>query len=160
MNRPVEWICSLFADLGAILVFVAGALIVVDVVLRMVFGSPFAGTADLVAIALVLVTFLQAGKALLQGRLLQITLLLDKLPLKLQQAAMVAANIVGAGLFIGLAYISIEPIRQSIENHEFFGTDAFRVTAWPIRISVAVLWVVLGIAFLVKAFDRRRELPQ
>ncbi|MHC5655513.1 TRAP transporter small permease [Stappia sp.] len=151
MERFIKRAAGLLADIGSLVVYLSAALIVYDVVARIAFGKPFAGTADLVAIALVLVTFLQAMKALLQDRLLQMTLLLEKLPERLLSLAMGAANLVGAALFLCLAAIAVEPTMQAYRTHEFFGTDAFRVTAWPVRLAVAVLWCLLAIAFLTKA---------
>ena len=151
MERFIHRAAGLLADAGSLVVYLCAALIVYDVVARLAFGQPFAGTADLVAIALVLVTFLQAMKALLRDRLLQMTLLLDKLPGRLLAIAMAAANVIGAALFLCLAAFAVEPILQAYRTHEFFGTDAFRVTAWPVRLAVAVLWCLLAIAFLTKA---------
>ena len=151
MERFINRAASLLADLGSLVVYLCAGLIVYDVCARLAFGRPFAGTADLVAIALVLVTFLQAMKALLQDRLLQMTLLLEKLPGAVLKLAMTLANLVGAALFLCLAAISVEPIEQAYRTHEFFGTDAFRVTAWPVRLAVALLWCMLAVAFLSKA---------
>ena len=151
MERFIYRAADLLADLGSLVVYLCAGLIVYDVLARLAFGRPFAGTADLVAIALVLVTFLQAMKALLKDRLLQMTLLLEKLPEKLLKLAMSGANLVGAALFLCLAAISVEPVMQAYRTHEFFGTDAFRVTAWPVRAIVALLWCLLAVAFLTKA---------
>ncbi|MFV0335035.1 MAG: TRAP transporter small permease [Tropicimonas sp.] len=156
MRKALNHVGSVLADAGTAATYLAAGLILYDVIARLGFGRPFNGTTDLVAVTLVLVTFLQGIKAVLQDRLLRVTLLLDTLPLPLLRIITAVANLVGAALFLCLAWISGEPIQQAIETQEFFGTDAFRLTTWPIRVGVAILWVILALAFLAKAVEAMR----
>lgn len=156
MTRTLERVGSALADVGTVVTFLAAALILYDIVARLTFGRPFAGTADIAAVALVAITFLQGTKAVLQDRLLRVTLLLKTLPKPVLRLITALANLVGAALFLCLAWMSIEPIRQAYATQEFFGTDAFRLINWPIRAGIAALWVILALAFLAKAIAARR----
>jgi len=156
MKRLLDRAGSVLADTGTVATYLVAGLIVYDVIARLGFGQPFAGTADIVAVALVAVTFLQGAKAILEDRLMRVTLLLNTLPKPMLRATTAAANLIGAALFLCLAWMSIEPIQQAMETKEFFGTDAFRLTNWPIRLGIALLWVMLAVAFLSKAYDAAR----
>ncbi|MFV0244708.1 MAG: TRAP transporter small permease subunit [Qingshengfaniella sp.] len=155
-NTILSKLAGFLADVGTVLVYLCAGLILYDVCVRLAFGQPFAGTADLVASALVLVTFMQGTKALLQNRLLQVTLLLDKLPQRVLVSAMALANLVGTALFACLVWMSLEPIEQALRTQEFYGTDAFRLPIWPLRAVVAGLWIVLALGFLAKAYAALR----
>lgn len=157
MMRTLDRVGSVLADVGTVVTYLAAGLILYDITARLGFGRPFAGTADIAAVALVAITFLQGTKAILRGRLLRVTLLLKTLPAPVLRLTTVIANLIGAALFLCLAWMSIEPIEQAIATQEFFGTDAFRLTNWPIRLGIALLWVVLALAFVAKAVAARRS---
>lgn len=144
--------CStLLADLGTLIAMAIAFLILYDIVMRLAFGRPFVGTTDLVAVSLLVVTFTQAPKALLLGKFLEVSVLTDRLPDRVRNLVAALGNILGAGVFLGLAITSIHSIDQALVLKEFFGSDAFRIPVAPIRIGITFTWIVFVLCFLLMA---------
>ncbi|MDA7416810.1 TRAP transporter small permease [Xenophilus arseniciresistens] len=133
---------------GAVVVAFLSALVCYDVAGRLLFNRPFAGTAEITATALVLVTFLQAPYAIRQQKLLRVSFVLDRLPPALRSQFNALAYLLGAVFFIAIAGASWEPAWHGLASGEFFGNDAFRVPAWPLRFGCMVLWTVAALVCL------------
>lgn len=128
--------------LGAALLAAMVAVICYDVLGRLVFNRPFAGTAELTGAGLVLLTFLQAPHAMREGKLLRVTFFLDRVPAPVRAALQVIAWSLGAALFIVFAAAGWEPAIAGWHSAEFYGNDAFRLPASPLRFGTLVLWVI------------------
>ncbi len=143
-------------DRGLLGLHVAGAAVVValaglvcwDVAGRLLFNRPFAGTAEIAGAGLVLITFLQTPYAISQQKLLRVTFLLDRVPAALRSQLNALAYLLGAAFFIAVAVASWEPAWHGLASGEFFGNDAFRVPAWPLRFGCMFLWTVASLVCL------------
>lgn len=153
MFRMIQVIADRLSDLGAVAVMGSAALIFIDVFSRLVFNAPFPGTAEIVGLAVVVVTFLQIPKVVATGRLLRVAILLQHLPEPVGRVLTAASYALGAVVFGALAVMSWSPVVEAYATQEFFGTDAFRVTAWPIRAGVLVLWLAAAFVFAACALQ-------
>lgn len=133
---------------GAVVVAFLAALVCYDVAGRLFFNRPFAGTAEITAVALVLVTFLQAPYAIRQQKLLRVSFVLDRVPAALRSQLNALAYLLGMVFFIAIAAASWEPAWHGLASGEFFGNDAFRVPAWPLRFGCMLLWTVAALVCL------------
>ena len=133
---------------GAVAVLALTALICWDVGGRLLFNRPFAGTAEIAGVGLVIITFLQTPYAIRQQKLLRVTFLIDRLPAALRSQLNGLAYLLGATFFIAIAAASWEPAWHGLASGEFFGNDAFRVPAWPLRFSCMFLWAVASLVCL------------
>lgn len=152
IHRAIRWAATGLADLGVLLSIAAAVLILADILGRLIFNRPLAGTSELVGLCLLLVTYLQAPKAVYSDRLLRVTTVVEMLPKRFISILGTLANLIGAGVFVCLAYVSLDSIMQAYSTREFFGTDAFRVRAWPFRFAVSILWLFLAALFVYRAF--------
>lgn len=134
--------------MGAAVVLVLATLVCYDVVGRVFFNRPFAGTAEITSAGLVLITFLQAPYAIRQQKLLRVTFLLERVPAALRSQLNGLAYLLGMVFFIAIAVASWEPAWHGLASGEFFGNDAFRVPAWPLRFGTMFLWTVAGLVCL------------
>jgi TRAP-type C4-dicarboxylate transport system permease small subunit len=128
--------------LGALLLALLTLIIVYDVAARLFFNRPFAGTAELTGAGLVLLTFLQAPHVIRERKLLRVTFFVDMLPAFLRSRFNALAYLVGALFFSALVVSAWEPAVSGWRMGEFYGTDAFRVPAWPLRWGCLLLWVL------------------
>lgn len=127
---------------GAIISAALAVLIVYDVLGRLLFNRPFAGTAEIAGVALVFLTYLQAPHVIQKEKLLRVTILTDRLPDVAKRICTAFAYLVGAIFFICVAAFSWTPLQEALVTSEFFGSDAFRVPAWPLRIFTLLIWIV------------------
>jgi len=133
---------------GAVVTFALAALVCWDVVGRIFFNRPFAGTVEIAAAGLVLITFLQTPYTIAQQKLLRVTFLFDRLPTHVRGPLNALAYLLGAAFFIAVAAASWHPAWHGVTSGEFFGNDAFRVPAWPLRFACMFLWTVASLVCL------------
>lgn len=134
--------------IGAIISAALAVLIVYDVVGRLFFNRPFAGTAEVAGVALVFLTYLQTPHSIREGKLLRVTILVDQLPDIGRRLLTALAYALGALFFFGIASASWMPLQEAFATAEFFGNDAFRIPAWPLRLFTLVLWIISGLVCL------------
>lgn len=154
------WVDKLLLGLhviGAIVSAALAVLIVYDVLGRLVFNRPFSGTAEIAAVALVFLTYLQTPHAIHRQKLLRVTILVDRLPDMGRRLCTAFAYLLGALFFISVAIYSWEPLQAALATSEFFGSDAFRVPAWPLRIFTLVIWILTALLCLGLAIEALRK---
>lgn len=144
--------------IGATLLAAMVGVICFDVGGRLLFNRPYAGTAELTSAGLVLLTFLQAPYAIRQGKLLRVTFFLELVPPLVRSALEVVAWAIGAAVFVVFALSGWEPAVAGWHTGEFYGNDAFRLPASPLRFGTLVLWIVAAavcIGFVAEAVRGR-----
>jgi TRAP-type C4-dicarboxylate transport system permease small subunit len=128
--------------LGACLLIGLTLVICYDVAGRVFFNRPFAGTAELAGVGLVLLTFLQTPYVIRERKLLRVTFFLDLMPPLLRSYLNAFTYLLGAAFFIAIVIATWEPAIAGYASGEFFGNDAFRIPAWPLRFGTLVLWII------------------
>lgn len=148
--------------IGAALLAAMVLVICYDVAGRLLFNRPYAGTAELTSAGLVLLTFLQAPHAIRQGKLLRVRFFLDRVPAPVRAALEVLAWAIGTAVCLVFVLAGWEPAIAGWQSAEFYGNDAFRLPASPLRFGTLVLWVVAAAVCIGCAVDawRGRSLPR
>lgn len=131
--------------LGAVMVAALTLVICYDVGGRLFFNRPFAGTAELAGVGLVFLTYLQTPYVIKERKLLRVTFFLDLMPPLLRSYLNAFTYLMGAAFFIAIVIATWEPAIAGYASGEFFGNDAFRIPAWPLRFGTLVLWVVAAL---------------
>lgn len=130
---------------GACVLIVLTGVIFYDVAGRLLFNRPFAGTAELAGVGLVLLTFMQTPYVIKEQKLLRVTFFLNLMSPRLRSYFNAFTYVLGAAFFIAMTIASIDPAMAGFENGEFYGNDGFRIPAWPLRFGSIVLWVVAAL---------------
>jgi len=133
---------------GAVLLIALALLIVYDVAGRLFFNRPFAGTAEVAGVGLVLLTYLQTPFVIRHRKLLRVTFFIDRVPAALRSQLNALAYLFGGAFFIGMTLVSWQPAVASWVAGEFYGNDAFRVPSWPLRFGTLILWIISGLVCL------------
>lgn len=144
--------------IGALLLLALVGVICYDVAGRLLLNRPYPGTAELSGVGLVLLTFLQAPHAIREGKLLRVTFVLERVPAGVRRVLEVLAWAIGAAIFIVFVLAGWEPALAAWHTAEFYGNDAFRLPATPVRFAALVLWLVAAavcIGLLVEALRGR-----
>lgn len=142
MDRAVESATRLLHAIGAFTIALLTGVILYDAGGRLLFNRPFPGTTELASNAMVLITFLQVPYAVLHQKLLRVTFLLERVPTGVRNVLDAVAFGIGGALFLSVAIVGWAPLVHSVHAGEFYGTDAFRIPAWPLRVSTFVLWLM------------------
>ncbi len=148
--------------IGAATLLALVVVIAYDVLGRLLFNRPFPGTFEITSAGLVLLTFLQTPHAMREGKLLRVTFFLDRVPSLVRRALEVLAWSIGGAIFLVFVAAGWEPAIEGWKSAEFFGNDAFRLPASPLRFSALVLWLVgaaVCIGFVVEALRGRVASP-
>jgi len=148
VDRAIESATRALHAVGAATITLLTVVILYDALGRMLFNRPFPGTTELAANAMVLTTFLQVPYAILHRKLLRVTFLLDRVPASLRATLDGVAFATGAALFAAIAVVAWPPLVHAVRAGEFYGTDAFRIPAWPLRGAAFVLWWAAGLVCL------------
>jgi len=128
--------------IGAALLAAMVVVICYDVLGRLLLNRPFAGTAELTGAGLVLLTFLQAPHVMREGKLLRVTFFVDRVPPVVRSALGVLAWGLGATMFAIFVLAGWEPAVSGWRSGEFYGNDAFRLPASPLRFGLLFLWLI------------------
>lgn len=141
VDRSLERTTRALHAVGAATIALLTVVILYDALGRLLFNRPFPGTTELAANAMVLITFLQVPYAILHRKLLRVTFLLDRVPPGARAALDTLAFGVGAVFFAAIAVVAWAPLAHSVASGEFYGTNAFRIPAWPLRGATFALWL-------------------
>lgn len=144
-DRAIESAARALHLLGAAAVALLTAVILYDAGGRLVLNRPFAGTTELAANAMVLITFLQLPYAIWHRQLLRVSFLLERVTPGVRAGLDALAYAVGATLFAAVAVVGWPPLAHSVAAGEFYGTDAFRIPAWPLRAATFALWLAAAL---------------
>ncbi|WP_372658017.1 TRAP transporter small permease [Hydrogenophaga sp.] len=128
--------------MGACVLTILTMVIFYDVTARTFFNTPFAGTAELAGVGLVLLTFMQTPYVIRERKLLRVTFFLDRVPPAVRSQLNAFTYLLGAAFFMAMVIASWEPSIAGWNSGEFFGNDAFRIPAWPLRFGSIVLWLI------------------
>lgn len=151
--------------MGAALLAALVVVVCYDVIGRLLFNKPFAGTAELTGAGLVLLTFMQMPYAMQQGKLLRVTFFVDLLPAKLSDAFSALAWCIGTTVLMVFFVAGWGPALEAWGSGEFYGNDAFRLPASPLRFGTLFLWlmgsaVCIGLVIQAVQGKLRQNVPQ
>lgn len=157
--RLLDRLSTWFHCAGAVLLGLMMAIICCDAVARVVFNKPFAGTTEVVAALVVVVTCLQLPYVLVRGLLLRVTFFLDWLPARVARLFDAIAYAVGFAFFAAISSTSVEPLINAIRKAEYEGTMDLQIPLWPLRLVTLVMWALSALicgTLVVDALRRAR----
>lgn len=152
------------AALGTVMIVILMAIIVADVLARNLMGASLPLIAELGALTVVLIVFLQLGTAVRNDRLARTEFLLDALAAgRPRTAEMLRAvwDLCGAAICAGIAWASWGILRRDFEHSEFIGvTGVLTMPTSPFRLLILVGAVVAAVQFVIVAVGRLWPRPR
>jgi TRAP-type C4-dicarboxylate transport system permease small subunit len=156
-NRGVDGL----AALGTAMIVALMVMIVADVLVRNLFGASLPLIAELGALTVVLIVFLQLGTAIRNDRLASTDFVLEALSARRPAAGAALRavwDMVGAALCAGIAWSSWGILWRDIEHREFIGvTGVLTMPTSPFRALIFIGAVVAAIQFVLLAVKRLRS---
>jgi TRAP-type C4-dicarboxylate transport system permease small subunit len=149
------WIVDSMNGVGSILIFAIMLLICADVVSRNLLNKPIAGVAEIVAMSIIAIVFLQFASTLRHGRLIRADLFIDPFKLRrprlghLLEAFFNLCGLAVAGIIGSAAW----PVfRKSLRENDFLGVESvFTAPTWPVFLIVVIGSLFAAIQFLLLA---------
>lgn len=155
-NRGVDGL----AALGTIMIVALMAMIVADVLVRNLVGASLPLVAELGALTVVLIVFLQLGTTVRNDRLASTDFFLDALSARRPRAAAAVRavwDLCGAAVCAGIAWSSWGIFQRDIEHREFIGiTGVLTMPTAPFRALIFLGAAVAAVQFLLLAMHRLR----
>lgn len=132
---------------AAITVFFVMLLITADVVSRLVFNHPFAGTAEIVSSIIVIVCFLEIPYVSLKQAHVRTTMLYDKVGVKGKLAIDIIAAVLGMIVYAFIIKSSWKGFINAIEINEAEIAGSVRISTVPGR-----FFIIFGSAMMILEF--------
>jgi TRAP-type C4-dicarboxylate transport system permease small subunit len=155
-NRGVDGL----AAFGTVMIVILMAIIVADVLYRNIGGASLPLVAELGALTVVLIVFLQLGTAVRNDRLASTDFLVEALAARKPLAAKVLKaiwDLAGAAVCAGIAWASWSIFQQDMDHREFIGvTGVATMPTSPFRLLIFVGALVAAVQFLLMARSRFR----
>lgn len=134
---------------AAFWLFAIAVLIALDVCSRALLNAPFSGTAEIVANSVVSIVFLQLPSAIRNGGMLRAEILDIYLHRRSIERLQGFACILGAVLFLALAYSAWGPMIEAWTISEFAGNvSTIKIPLAPIRTLLLAMSILAAVNFL------------
>lgn len=161
--NAVAGLANVAATLWIILLMV---LVVADVAGRNLFLSPIAGVPEIVKLSIVGIVFLQIAHTHAHSHMIRSDGLLNMIARRhprIAAAMDLAAQLMGAGLTLALAWAVVPRLEKAWERGEYEGAIGhFTLPVWPFLAIIVAGSLLLAISFVAAAAKavRRMRLPE
>jgi TRAP-type C4-dicarboxylate transport system permease small subunit len=160
-SSPFGWLVDGLNAVGSLLIAAVMVLMCADVALRNLANKPIDGVAEMVAMSIVVIVFLQLPATLRHGRMSRADLFIDPFIQRRPAAGRRLRSLYSAcGVFAcGLiAWASWPPLVRAWNNNEFLGIEGvFTFPLWPMR-SIVILGASLAaVQYALLAWQDFRE---
>ncbi|MGY6706935.1 MAG: TRAP transporter small permease subunit [Rhizobiaceae bacterium] len=158
------WMVDGMAAFGTVLIVVLMGIICSDVVARNLFNASLPLIAELGALTLVMIVYLQLGAAVRHNRLARAEILMAALQARAPRAAALLEacfQLVGAAMLAIIAWSTLSIMEADIARGRYIGvTGVVTLQTWPFRLVILFGVAVATIQFLVQAVSAlTREAP-
>jgi TRAP-type mannitol/chloroaromatic compound transport system permease small subunit len=139
--------------LGTCLVLFIMGVVLTDVIGRSLFSRPLTGTAEMVAMSIAVVVFLQFPSTLAAGRVIAADGLVEwlgKRSVRAEQWLLAAHHSVGGALFAVAAFYVWPLLRIAHASGDYYGNPAmFSFPKWPIFAAICFGASIMALQYLV-----------
>jgi TRAP-type C4-dicarboxylate transport system permease small subunit len=138
------------------ILFIMG-VICADIIGRGAFNRPILGVPEFLQFSIVGIVFLQLPQTLRTSGLTRADVFLswlDRRDPSLRHLLQLLYDLIGAALFIAIAWTTWPLARRAIANSEFYGsTGVVQIPTGPLKLIIILGCGVMAIQFLLNAYD-------
>jgi TRAP-type C4-dicarboxylate transport system permease small subunit len=162
LYRLFRHVLSFMALLAGLATFAMMWLVDANVIGRRLFNAPILGTVEMAQALLVFSVMLGLPFAQANGAHLRVTIVVERLPLRVREVLFALGMLAGCALFALLAYASFGFALRSYQIGEAVWGAALRFPLWPVKGAITLGAALISIQFLLDAirvglFRRRLE---
>lgn len=147
MGAPIK-ISKTIHLISAFWTMALALLIFGDVMGRQVFGTPIAGTKEILQNSVVSIAFLQLPLAIYSGSMLRTSVLADAVPPFIRKLFRTFSALIGIAVFVALVWSTSDLFLDAYRIGEYEGEGSLRVPTWPVRGAVLVMSAFVVLAYL------------
>jgi len=141
--------------LGSLVILAVMLLMCADVLSRDLFNRPIDGVAELVAISIVAIVFLQLASTLRHGRMSRADIFIDGFVARRPKPGhflQMLFNLAGSAMLAAVFYATWPTFVRAWTDSEFIGVEGvFTAPVWPIKLIVLVGAGLTAIQYLIRA---------
>jgi|OM-RGC.v1.021757279 TRAP-type C4-dicarboxylate transport system, small permease component len=159
LDKFVSRVSSIMAAIGATLIGLLGLTVVADVIGRQI-GFPVTGIVELAAQTVVASAFLTIPYVMRRGGHIRATVIVSRTPVKVKKVLETIAYLMGAVIFLLLAYSAFGAFVEDYLKASYEGEGALRIPTWPTRLVIfvaSILMVIESLLSIVKVFVKVEE---
>lgn len=141
-SSPFGYLVDGLNGLGSLVIAAVMVLMCADVFMRNAFNQPIDGVAEMVAMSIIVIVFLQLPSTLRHGRMSRADLFLDPFMLKRPRAGLrlrALFSVFGVFACAVIAYATWPLLMRAWGDNEFLGIEGvFTFPTWPMRFVVTL----------------------
>lgn len=157
-----RWVKAL-NSVGTAWIFLLMLIINADVFSRVLFNAPIDGVAELVALSIVGIVFLQLGDTVRAGRLTRSDGFFNRVVQRKPRLGMLLSifyDLCGAAFFIAILIGSVPYFVDAYTSGYYVGTEGlFTIPVWPVKLILVVSCITVTVVFfgLIKSHLGRMQ---
>jgi TRAP-type C4-dicarboxylate transport system permease small subunit len=140
-------IVRLLLAAAAVIIFLLGFIVCIDIFGRAIFNSPLKGTPEIVSMSIVIICFLLAGYAVQSGSMIYTDVFSAMFGVRGRAFAQLLSAVLGILFFGFIVWGSYEPTLHAWISGEYEGEGALRVPVWPARVVVVIGSILVVISY-------------
>ncbi len=144
LNRFLSWMDGI----ASIMIFIIMLLITADVISRLFFNKPFAGTGEIVSMIIIIVCFLEIPYVSVRGGHVRSTMLYDKVGDKGKHIIDIIASLIGIVVYSLIIRASWKGFMNAIAIREAEVAGSVKVTTIPGRFVVIFGSLLMVLEFI------------
>lgn len=152
MSAKLVQLARVIHVVSAMWVLGIGVIILIDVVGRVAFSSPFHGASEIIKNSVVSITFLQLPLAIYSGSMLRTSIIADMFGLTGRRILRTLGSLLGAAFFAMLVYSAWPHMIEAWAIGEYEGEGALRVPTYPVRTLMVATSVFVIVAYLMMIY--------
>lgn len=142
LHKVDEWCAKILGWIMAIMLLVQLIVLFADVIARYFLNSPFIWSDELASLLLVAITFLGGYSALVQGKLANVTMVVDKFSPRVQRVLITVRNLLIIVVCIIIAKSVIEMMGKPVVQKQVSST---------LRLPMKYVYIVMPVSFIMMA---------
>ena len=136
------------SNIGEVVLLAMVLLIIVDIILRRIFNNPISWSLEVIRVELVVVVFFSVAYCGARRGHISIDVLTSRLPPRIQAYLETVMIFLGMGLFIFMAWGSINSGMGLLANHRI--TGLLPIPLYPFAFAVALGSLLLALVLMVQ----------
>lgn len=160
-SSPFEYFVDGINALGSVLIMVVMLLMCADVLARNMLNAPIHGVAELVAMSIIVIVFLQLASTLRHGRMSRADIFIDHFAEKHPAAGnglLAIFHLAGACMCLVILYATLPVFMKAWQGNEYIGVEGvFTSPTWPVRLVVIIGTATAAIQYLILVVTHMRR---
>ena len=141
--------------IGSVLIVAMMVLMCADIGARSLFNKPIYGVAELVALSVTAIVFLQLASTLRHGRLTRVEAFIDSMQPnhpRIAAATLLVSHLLGAAALAAMTYTIYPGLLEDWRDKLYIGVEGLlTVPTWPVKLVVVVGSAVTSLQFVLLA---------